>query len=244
MEMSGERLIEAPQTKVWDALNDPEILKACIPGCETIEKLSNTEMKATAAVKLGPISARFNGKVLLSDLDPPNGYTISGEGQGGIAGFAKGGAKVALLDEAGATRLAYQVNAQIGGKMAQLGARLIDSTAKQYADTFFTRFAAIVAPPTVAEAVAAPLAAETQLRADGAPPEPVTPGLERAPEQSAVPYDPKAHVTAAAPYHAPPHEDHDHDPSNPHYFGLPVGVIIAAAVAGVSVCITLYKFLG
>ncbi len=243
MEMSGERLIEAPQAKVWDALNDPEILKACIPGCETIEKLSATEMKATAAVKLGPISARFNGKVLLSDLDPPNGYTISGEGQGGVAGFAKGGAKVHLLDEAGATRLAYEVNAQIGGKMAQLGARLIDSTAKQYADTFFTRFAAIVAPPTVVAVAGAPMPAQTQLQADGMAPEPITPGLEQVPD-AAVPDDPKAHVRAAAPYHAPPHEDHDHDPSNPHYFGLPIGVIIAAMVAGVSVCITLYKFLG
>ena len=147
MDMSGERLIEAPRAKVWEALNDPEILKACIPGCETIEKLSETEMKATAAVKLGPIAARFAGKVLLSDLDPPNGYTISGEGQGGVAGFAKGGAKVALLDAAGATRLTYEVKAQVGGKMAQLGARLIDSTAKQYAETFFTKFSALVAPP-------------------------------------------------------------------------------------------------
>src|ERR1700761_1173650 len=108
MDMSGERLIEASRAKVWEALNDPEILKACIPGCETIEKLSDTEMKATAAVKLGPIAARFAGKVRLSDLDPPNGYTISGEGQGGVAGFAKGGAKVALWDTAGATKLTYE----------------------------------------------------------------------------------------------------------------------------------------
>ena len=128
-------------------MNNPEILKACIPGCETIEKLSETEMKATAAVKLGPIAARFAGKVLLSDLDPPNGYTISGEGQGGVAGFAKGGATVALLDEAGVTRLTYEVKAQVGGKMAQLGARLINSTAKQYAETFFTRFSDLVVPP-------------------------------------------------------------------------------------------------
>ena len=126
MDMSGERLIDASRTKVWEALNNPEILKACIPGCETIEKLSDTELKATAAVKLGPIAARFAGKVRLSDLDPPNGYTISGEGQGGPAGFAKGGAKVALRDEAGATKLTYEVQAQVGGKMAQLGARLID----------------------------------------------------------------------------------------------------------------------
>jgi carbon monoxide dehydrogenase subunit G len=202
MDMSGERLIEASKDRVWAALNDPDILKACIPGCESIEKISDTELKAVAAVKLGPISARFNGKVLLSDLDPPNGYTISGEGQGGVAGFAKGGAKVNLLDEAGGTKLAYQVNAQIGGKMAQLGARLIDSTAKQYAETFFTKFAAIVAPP-------APAAAEAPVAA----------------------------------YHLA-HEDHDHDPSNPHYFGLPIGVIIAAMVATIAVGAELLKFFG
>jgi uncharacterized protein len=200
MDMSGERLIEASRAKVWEALNDPEILKACIPGCETIEKLSDTEMKATAAVKLGPIAARFAGKVRLSDLDPPNGYTISGEGQGGVAGFAKGGAKVALKDEDGATRLSYEVQAQVGGKMAQLGARLIDSTARQYAETFFSKFSAIVAPPPAVTAPAEPV------------------------------------------YHLA-HEDHDHDPSNPHYFGLPLGVLIAAAVAIVAVGLTLAKLL-
>jgi carbon monoxide dehydrogenase subunit G len=200
MDMSGERLIEAPRVKVWEALNDPEILKACIPGCETIEKLSETEMKATASIKLGPIAARFAGKVRLSDLDPPNGYTISGEGQGGAAGFAQGGAKVALWDAAGVTRLTYEVNAQVGGKMAQLGSRLIDSTAKQYAETFFSKFSALVAPP--------PAAAPTT--------------------------EPAYHLA---------HEDHDHDPSNPHYFGLPLGVIIAALVAIVSVGLTLAKLL-
>jgi carbon monoxide dehydrogenase subunit G len=159
MDMSGDRLIAATKERVWEALNDPEILKACIPGCESIEKTSENEMKAVAAVKLGPISARFSGKVLLSDLDPPNGYKISGEGQGGVAGFAKGGAVVQLTDEAGGTRLTYQVNAQIGGKMAQLGARLIDSTAKQMAEAFFTKFSSAVvppAPPADAMTVAAP----------------------------------------------------------------------------------------
>jgi carbon monoxide dehydrogenase subunit G len=203
MDMSGDRLIAASKDKVWAALNDPDVLRACIPGCESIEKLSETEMKAVAAVKLGPIAARFSGKVLLSDLDPPNGYTISGEGQGGVAGFAKGGAVVKLTDEEGGTKLAYQVNAQIGGKMAQLGARLIDSTAKQMAETFFSKFSALVAPPAPSPAV-----------------------IDR-PE---------------APYHAP-QADHGHDPSNPHYFGLPVGVIIAATVAVVAVAIIVFKFL-
>jgi carbon monoxide dehydrogenase subunit G len=154
MDMSGERLIAAPRETVWQALNDPAVLKACIPGCETIDKLSDTEMTATVSAKIGPISSRFNGKVTLADLDPPNSYTISGEGQGGVAGFAKGGAKVQLSDAPGGTALHYQVNAQIGGKMAQLGARLIDSVAKSYAETFFTRFSELVAP-----AVAAPLPA-------------------------------------------------------------------------------------
>ncbi|WP_287981003.1 carbon monoxide dehydrogenase subunit G [Acidiphilium sp.] len=146
MEMSGERLIAAPREAVWAALNDPEVLKACIQGCESIEKLSDTEMTATVAAKIGPISARFNGKVTLADLDPPNAYTISGEGQGGVAGFAKGGAKVQLADAEGGTKLTYQVSAQIGGKMAQLGARLIDSVAKSYAESFFTKFSERLAP--------------------------------------------------------------------------------------------------
>jgi carbon monoxide dehydrogenase subunit G len=210
MDMSGERLIAAPREKVWEALNDPEVLKACIPGCESIEKLSDNELKATAAVKLGPIAARFTGKVLLSDLDPPNGYTISGEGQGGVAGFAKGGAKVDLTDEAGGTKLAYTVNAQIGGKMAQLGARLIDSTAKSMAEQFFTKFSAVVAPPA--------------------------PVVVIVPDQVGDPV-----VAGASPYHKLA-EDHDHDPSNPHYFGLPVGVIIPVVVATIAVALIIYKF--
>ncbi|HQT79703.1 MAG TPA: carbon monoxide dehydrogenase subunit G [Rhodopila sp.] len=140
MDMTGERRIPAPRQTVWDALNNPEVLKASIPGCESLEKTGDDQMKATAAVKVGPISARFNGKVQLSDMDPPNSYTISGEGQGGVAGFAKGGAKVMLADEGPATLLTYQVNAQVGGKLAQLGGRLIDATAKQMADAFFDRF--------------------------------------------------------------------------------------------------------
>lgn len=146
MDMSGERLIAAPRATVWAALNDPAVLKSCIPGCESIDKLSDTEMTAVVAAKIGPISSRFNVKVNLSEIDAPNSYVISGEGQGGVAGFAKGGARVQLADEPGGTALHYQVNAQIGGKMAQLGARLIDSVAKSYAETFFTRFSELVAP--------------------------------------------------------------------------------------------------
>jgi uncharacterized protein len=152
MDMTGERRIEAPRQTVWQALNDPVVLKASIPGCESLEKLSDTDMKATAAVRIGPIAARFSGAVHLSDLDPPNGYTIGGEGQGGVAGFAKGGAKVRLEDAGAATLLRYEVHAQVGGKIAQLGARLIDASAKQMADAFFDRFSNQVAPAPVAEA--------------------------------------------------------------------------------------------
>jgi carbon monoxide dehydrogenase subunit G len=154
MDMTGERRIPAPREQVWAALNDPEILRQAIPGCETLQKLSPTEMTATATVRIGPIAAKFNGRVQLSDLDPPNGYRISGEGQGGVAGFAKGGATVALLPEGADTVLKYEVNAQVGGKIAQLGARLIDASARQMADLFFDRFAALVGAPAEGAPVA------------------------------------------------------------------------------------------
>ena len=147
MDMTGEYRIVAPRTKVWDALNDPEILKQCIPGCESLEKLSPTEMNGKVTAKVGPVTARFSGKVTLSDLDPPNGYKISGEGEGGVAGFAKGGASVQLSDKDGGTALKYDVDAQIGGKLAQLGQRLIAGAAKKMADDFFVKFAAAVNKP-------------------------------------------------------------------------------------------------
>lgn len=157
MDMSGERRISAPREKVWAALNDPAVLKASIPGCDSLEKLSDTELKATASIKIGPIAAKFAGRVQLLDLDPPNGYRIEGEGQGGVAGFAKGGASVRLAADGRDTILSYDVKANVGGKIAQLGARLIDATAKQMADAFFDRFAAQVAaaePDAPAEALA------------------------------------------------------------------------------------------
>lgn len=161
MDMTGERRIPAPRTVVWDALNDTDVLKASIPGCESLEKTGDNEMKATAAVKVGPISARFNGKVQLTDIDAPNGYRISGEGQGGVAGFAKGGAQVSLAEDGADTLLSYSVNAQVGGKLAQLGGRLIDATAKQMADAFFDRFSKQVQAmsPSTEEALS-PAAAE------------------------------------------------------------------------------------
>jgi carbon monoxide dehydrogenase subunit G len=144
MEMTGERRIPAPRQTVWEALNNLEVLKASIPGCESLEKLADDQMKATASVKVGPISAKFAGKVQLSEIDPPNGYRISGEGQGGAAGFAKGGASVGLSEDGACTLLNYAVNAQVGGKLAQLGGRLIDASAKQMADLFFDRFSSQV----------------------------------------------------------------------------------------------------
>ncbi len=177
MDMNGERRIQAPRQAVWDALNDPEVLKACIPGCESMERLSENELKANAAVKIGPISARFAGKVTLSDIDPPNGYTISGEGQGGVAGFAKGGAAVKLLDADGGTLLTYEVKAQVGGKIAQLGARLIDASAKQMAETFFDRFSAHLAPAAAEPAPAMAAGADGHITDTPTAPVPRTVGL-------------------------------------------------------------------
>jgi carbon monoxide dehydrogenase subunit G len=144
MTMSGEQQLAASREAVWAALNNPEVLKACIPGCETLDVTGENEFQAVATNKIGPVKARFKGKVRLTDLDPPNGYKISGEGDGGIAGFAKGGATVTLSDKDGGTLLTYNVEAQIGGKLAQLGQRLINGTAKKLADDFFANFAKAV----------------------------------------------------------------------------------------------------
>ena len=144
MTMSGEYQIAAPREVVWAKLNDADVLKACIPGCESLDKISDTEFQAVAVTKIGPVKAKFKGKVRLSDLDPPNGYKIVGEGEGGVAGFAKGSADVRLSDKDGGTLLTYSVDAQIGGKLAQLGQRLINGAAKKMADEFFQKFAAQV----------------------------------------------------------------------------------------------------
>jgi carbon monoxide dehydrogenase subunit G len=150
MDMKGEYRISASQRAVWEALNDPETLKACIPGCETIEKTSDTEMTATVKAKVGPVSAKFKGKVTLSDLNPPNSYRISGEGQGGPAGFGKGGATVTLEQDGSDTILRYDATAQVGGKLAQIGARLVDGAAKKIANEFFSNFANHVGGPAEA----------------------------------------------------------------------------------------------
>src|ERR1700720_121166 len=148
MTMNGEYQLPVARETVWEKLNDAETLKACIPGCESLDKLSDTEFQAVAVTKIGPVKTKFKGKVTLSDLDPPNGYRISGQGDGGVAGFAKGGATIALTDKDGGTLLTYNVEAQIGGKLAQLGQRLVNGAAKKLADQFFAKFAAQFASGT------------------------------------------------------------------------------------------------
>lgn len=189
MELTGEQLIPAPRTKVWDAINDPEILRQCITGAETVTKTSDTEFEATVQVKVGPVKARFKGKVALGDLDPPNGCTISGEAQGGVAaGFGKGSAEVRLadveMDGGTGTKLTYAVKAQVGGKLAQIGARLIDGVAAKMAEDFFSKFNAIVggsagaadSPATETE-VAIGAAATTAAPQPAPLPAPVTSGI-------------------------------------------------------------------
>ena len=140
MEMTGEQLIAAPQKAVWDALNDPAVLKACVPGCESIDLIGENEYQVLMVARVGPVSAKFKGKLVLSDIKPPESYAISFEGQGGAAGFAKGGAKVRLSQQGLTTRLAYDVKASVGGKLAQIGSRLVDAAAKKVADEFFRNF--------------------------------------------------------------------------------------------------------
>lgn len=163
MDMTGEVRIPAPQERVWAALNDPETLRQAIPGCEELTKISDTELEAAARAKIGPVSARFKGKVTLSDLQPPNGYTLSGEGTGGAAGFAKGQAQVSLRPDGDGTILHYTVKATVGGKLAQIGQRLIDGAAKKMADDFFEKFSSLAAGPSAQGA--ASLATDSQLHA-------------------------------------------------------------------------------
>ena len=144
MDMTGEQRIAASRDDVWKALNDPEVLRACIPGCEDLTKHSDTEMTAVVVQKIGPVKARFEGEVELVNINAPESYTIQGEGKGGVAGFAKGGADVTLAEDGEETILSYEVRATIGGKLARLGSRLIDSTAKKLANQFFENFQSVL----------------------------------------------------------------------------------------------------
>ncbi len=177
MDMNGEYRIPAPRQRVWEALNDPATLGRCIPGCESIEKTGENAMSAVVQAKVGPVSAKFTGDVTLEDIDPPNGYTIRGEGKGGVAGFAKGTAKVALADDGDGTLLTYNVDAQVGGKLAQVGARLVAGTVKKMADEFFGTFTEIV----------------------GAAPEQVEPQVQDGPAPVSVFAAPAVQTAASAP---------------------------------------------
>ncbi len=147
MEMTGEQLIHASQADTWAALNDPEMLKACVPGCESIDRVSDTEYLVQMTARVGPVSAKFKGKLNLSNMNPPHSYSIAFEGQGGVAGFAKGGADVSLAPEGNSTRLAYKVKANVGGKLAQIGSRLVDAAANKVANDFFVSFNEKVGKP-------------------------------------------------------------------------------------------------
>ena len=193
MDMTGEHRINASRQAVWAGLNDPDTLKQSIDGIDALTKVSDTEFEATVMAKVGPVKAKFKGKITLSDLDPPNGYSITGEGQGGAAGFAKGGAKVRLeFGGAGATLLKYEAHAQIGGKLAQIGSRLVDSAARKYADEFFTAFAAVVeaksaAAPAVDEPVMPASALEMAASQPAMAPAAIPPGDDAAPSRGLPP---------------------------------------------------------
>ena len=166
MEMTGTRTVPAPVDATWAALNDPETLKACIPGCESLERSGENELKAAMTARVGPVSARFSGLIRLSDIVPASSYTIRFEGQGGAAGFASGEARVALAAQDGTTRIDYTVKAQVGGKLAQIGSRLVDGAAAKIADDFFARFAEQLTPPEakLAQPAAAPASRKLWIR--------------------------------------------------------------------------------
>jgi carbon monoxide dehydrogenase subunit G len=167
MDMTGEYRIAATREKVWAALNDPDVLRASIPGCQSLDKVSDNEFAARVVAKVGPVKSTFNGHVTLTNINAPESYTISGEGKGGAAGFAKGGADVSLKEESGETVLSYTAKADVGGKLAQLGSRLIDGTAKKMADEFFANFQQQVTGPAPAPEAAPPEAAAAPAPATG-----------------------------------------------------------------------------
>lgn len=156
MRMSAERRVPAPRQVVWDALNDPEVLRRSIPGCESVERIGDNELAAAVTAKVGPVKAKFQGRIVLSDIDPPRGYRLAGEGEGGAAGFAKGNATVTLEPDGDATLLKYDVNATVGGKLAQVGSRLVDAAARKFADDFFSRLDEIVSIGAKTETGVAP----------------------------------------------------------------------------------------
>ena len=207
MELNGDVLVAAPRPQVWAALNDPEVLRLCIPGCEAMALAGEHEMTATVAVKLGPVRARFNGRVRLHDVRPGEGCTLQFEGQGGAAGMARGESRVQLADEPGGTRVSYQTQASVAGKLGQVGGRMIDAAARQMADQFFAAFQASLAPPQAAADAApaagidVPAAAEAGLASD-TPTPPAAPGPAAATASAAT--APAATAARPAPTPAAP----------------------------------------
>ena len=234
MKMNGEFRVPTDRETVWRALNDPEVLKECLPGCQEIEKTSETEMSATLVIKVGPVKATFKGGVTLSDIDPPNGYTLSGQGQGGTAGFASGEAKVRLVEEDGATVLQYECDAKVGGKLAQIGSRLIDSTAKKLAKQFFDSLAEKLGGGEQAEAETA-AEVPTEAAQEAAPTEsaPRPDPAPASPEPTASPADAPAEG-APAPDAGPPL------PPATHRKGLPTAAWAAAVVVVAVVLILVF----
>lgn len=206
MEMSGEQSINAPKQAVWDALNDPEVLKACITGCQSLEKTGDTHLEATVKAAIGPVKATFKGAVDLEDMNPPNSYTLVGQGKGGAAGFAKGSAAVALEDDEDGTLLKYDVKANVGGQLARIGSRLIDGAAKKYADDFFNAFKETVEQGNVPDTAEAPQVeaapdVEAAPVAEAAVPVEDAPAPEPVPEPApaAITPEPEAEATGGIP---------------------------------------------
>ena len=232
MKMNGEFRVPTDRETVWRALNDPAVLKECLPGCQEIEKTSDTEMSATLAIKVGPVKATFKGGVTFSDIDPPNGYTLSGQGQGGTAGFASGEAKVKLVEEDGATVVQYDVDAKVGGKLAQIGSRLIDSTAKKLAKQFFDGLAEKLGGGEEAEPTA-----ESPPETEAATPATPAAPAEPAPTPEPAPASPEP---AAKPADAPAADAGPPLPRAEQRKGLPTAAWAAAVVVVAVVLILVF----
>ena len=198
MEMTGEQFIPVPQTQVWAALNDPAVLKACIPGCETIDRVGDNEYKVAMTAAVGPVRAKFNGKLLLSNINAPTSYSIAFEGSGGAAGFGKGGADVTLQPDGAGTKLSYSAKAQVGGKLAQVGSRLIDGVARKMADDFFNRFKETITPEGAAGQPAAAQAAGGAAPGTVSSSAPLAVTTASAIAQAAIPNSPAGSVVASA----------------------------------------------
>ena len=228
MKMNGEFRVPTDRETVWRALNDPEVLKECLPGCQEIEKTSDTEMTATLIIKVGPVKATFKGGVTLSDLDPPNGYTLSGQGQGGTAGFASGEAKVKLVEEGGETVVQYDVDAKVGGKLAQIGSRLIDSTAKKLSKQFFDKLAEKLGGGEDAETDAEP--AQESVAATPAEPAPTPEPAPASPDPAPASPEPAASLADTPSEDAPAPDAGPSLPPAAQRKGLPTAAWVAAVV--------------